>query len=152
VRFKNAVHEGYDGLNSLELAFARALDRQSVTWSRNPSRTGYRIPLATMGSTAFFHPDFIVWSDKDVFVIDPKGGHLLAEAATRKLLWIDAPRRAPARLFVKLISPGKWKADATLVTKDGYTLWGIKASAGRTARHFEGLDELLAATLTARRG
>jgi type III restriction enzyme len=152
VKFKNAVHEGYDGLNSLELAFAHALDKESVTWSRNPSRTGYRIPLATMGATAFFYPDFIVWSGKDVFVIDTKGGHLLPEAATRKLLWIETPRKATARLFVKLVSAGKWKADTTLVTQDGYTLWGIKAGSGRTVKHFDDLDKLLSAVLTARRG
>ena len=152
VTFKNAIHDGYDGLNSLELAFAHVLDKQGVPWSRNPSRTGYRIPLATMGATAFFYPDFIVWSGKDVFVIDTKGGHLLPEAATRKLLWIETPRKATARLFVKLVSAGKWKADTTLVTQDGYTLWGIKAGSSRTVKHFDDLDKLVSAVLTARRG
>jgi type III restriction enzyme len=152
IRFKNAVHEGYDGLNALELAFAHALDNKSVTWSRNPSRTGYRIPLPTMGATAFFYPDFIVWSEKNVFVIDTKGGHLLPEAVIRKLLWIEAPRRATVRLFVKLVSAGKWRVDTTLVTQDGYTLWGIKAGAGRTVRHFDDFDKLLSAALIARRG
>ncbi|MBF6555938.1 MAG: hypothetical protein IVW52_07135 [Acidimicrobiales bacterium] len=152
VTFKNAIHEGYDGLNTLELAFAHELDKQGAPWGRNPSRTGYRIPLATMGPTAFFYPDFIVWSGKDVFVIDTKGGHLLAEAATRKLLWIEAPRKTTERLFVKLVSAGKWKTDTTQETNDGYTLWGIKAGSGRTVKHFDDLEKLLAAVLTARRG
>ncbi|HEY2536022.1 MAG TPA: DEAD/DEAH box helicase family protein [Solirubrobacteraceae bacterium] len=152
VKFKNAIHDGYDGLNSLELTFAHVLDKQGVPWSRNPSRTGYRIPLATMGPTAFFYPDFIVWCGRDVFVIDTKGGHLLSDATTRKLLWIETPRRAPERLFVKLVSAGKWKPDATLVTQDGCTLWGIKAGAGRTVKHFDDLDKLLAVVLTPRRG
>jgi type III restriction enzyme len=72
-RFTNAIHDGYDGLNPLELPFARLLDKKEVPWARNPSRTGYRIPLPTMGPTAFFYPDFIVWSGGDVFVIDTKG-------------------------------------------------------------------------------
>jgi type III restriction enzyme len=41
VTFKNALHEGYYGLNSLELTFAQALDKQGIPWARNPSRTGY---------------------------------------------------------------------------------------------------------------
>lgn len=152
VPFKNSIHEGYDGLNSFEFPFAQALDNQGVTWTRNPSRTGYRIPLATLGPTAFFYPDFIVWSGTDVFVIDTKGAHLLSEAATRKLLWIAPPPRATERLFVKLVSAGKWKKDATQETSDGYSLWGIKAGSGRTLRHFDDLDGLLAAVLTPRPG
>jgi type III restriction enzyme len=152
VGFTNAVHEGYGGLNTLELPFAQALDKLGLTWARNPARTGYRIPLATLGPTVFFYPDFIVWSDDNIFVIDTKGAHLLSEAAARKLLWIEPPRKADERLFVKLVSEGKWKPDATQVTKDGFTLWGVKGGGGRVVRHFEDLDKLVAATLTPRRG
>jgi hypothetical protein len=88
----------------------------------------------------------------DIFAIDTKGAHPLSEAATRKLLWIELPRKAKERLFVKLVSVGKWNTDTTQETKDGYTLWGIKAGPGRTVRHFNDLDELLTAVLTARRG
>jgi type III restriction enzyme len=150
--FTNALHAGYDGLNNLESPFAHVLDKQGIPWARNPSRTGYRIPLATMGPTAFFYPDFIVWSGTDVFVIDTKGAHLLSEAATRKLLWIDAPRKAIDHLYVKLVSVGKWRIDATQETNDGYTLWGIRAGSGRTMKHFDDLDKLVVAVLTARRG
>jgi type III restriction enzyme len=152
VPFENSVHDGYDGLNAFELPFAQELDKQGATWARNPSRTGYRIPLATLGPTAFFYPDFIVWSGSDVFVIDTKGAHLLSEAAARKLLWIQTPHKATEHLFVKLVSAGKWKKDATQETKDGYSLWGIKAGAGRTLEHFDDLDELLTAVLTPRQG
>lgn len=150
--FTNSLHAGYDGLNTLESPFAHILDKQGIPWARNPSRTGYRIPLATMGPTAFFYPDFIVWSGTNVFVIDTKGAHLLSEAATRKLLWIEPPRKATERLFVKLVSEGKWKVDATQETNDGYTLWGMKAGSGRTMRHFIDLESLVAAVLTPKRG
>jgi type III restriction enzyme len=36
--FNNALHDGYSGLNSLELTFARSLDRTGLAWFRNPSR------------------------------------------------------------------------------------------------------------------
>lgn len=87
-----------------------------------------------------------------LFAIDTKGAHLLSEAAARKLLWIEPPRKGADRLFVKLVSQGKWKTDATQETKDGYTLWGIKAGSGRTVKHFDDLDRLIDAVLTARRG
>lgn len=58
--FTNAIHDGYSGLNSLELAFARALDRTGVAWCRNPSRTGYAVPLISVGTTRNFYPDFLV--------------------------------------------------------------------------------------------
>jgi type III restriction enzyme len=151
IAFRNAVHDGYDGLNDLEEDFARALEKTEARWCRNPSRTGYRIPLPTLGPTQFFYPDFIVWSETDVFAIDTKGGHLLAEAAVRKLLWIDTPRGATERLFVKLVSEGKYTADATLETKDGYTLWGVRAGS-RAVRNFSDMETLVAAVLTARRG
>ena len=48
--FDNALHEGYSGLNeSLELPFARAIDKTGLTWCRNPSKSGYNIPLVSTG-------------------------------------------------------------------------------------------------------
>jgi type III restriction enzyme len=151
VPFNNAVHEGYDGLNALEKPFALVLDHQGVTWARNPARTGYRIPLITTGPTQWFYPDFLVWSGDNVFAIDTKGAHLMAEAAMRKLLWIEPAPKSKERLFVKLVSEGKWKADASQETKDGYTLWGMKPDVGRTVRHFDDMEKLVKAVLVARR-
>jgi type III restriction enzyme len=105
-----------------------------------------------MGPTSFFYPDFIVWIGSNTFLIDTKGGHLLSEAATRKLLWIEAPKRTAERIYVKLVSEGEWRTDATRVTGDGYTLWGVQAAAGRTVRHYADLDKLLRAVLAPRRG
>lgn len=48
--------EGYTDLNKLELAFARALDETGHDWCRNPSRSGYGIPLITLGATRTFYP------------------------------------------------------------------------------------------------
>lgn len=152
VKFKRALHEGYDRLNSLESNFARALDKHGAPWCRNLPRSGYGIPLPTLGPTVKFYPDFVVWAGDDVFVIDTKGGHLLAEAVTRKLLWIDAPRNATARLFVRLVSEGTWNARAEQVSADGYTVWGVKQGGERTARHYDSLDKVVNAVLTPKRG
>jgi len=79
VRFQNAVHNGYSGLNELELAFANALDKSRKPWCRNPSRGGFEIPLLDRGNTKTFNPDFLVWGDKVVVAIDTKGDHLIVE-------------------------------------------------------------------------
>jgi type III restriction enzyme len=150
--FKNALHDGYDRLNPFEVDFAEALDRVGVPWCRNPSRTGYGIPLPSLGPTSNFYPDFIAWANDDVFAIDTKGGHILAEAVARKLLWIEAPKKGETQLFVKLVSEGKWNADAEQVTDEGYSAWGMKAGGGRVVRHFPDLDSLVSTVLTSRRG
>jgi type III restriction enzyme len=147
-KFKNSLHTGYAGLNTLEAPFAKVLDKQSVPWVRNPSRTGYGIPLPSYGPTHNFYPDFIVWVDaKNVIVIDTKGGHLLAEAAYRKLLYLNPPRNSPRRVFVRLVSEGTYNADTGLLSKDGYTVWGATAAKPRTVKHFDTLEELMPVAL-----
>ena len=44
-KFKYALHEGYSGLNDLEAAFARAIDRTRRVWCRNPAAGGFAIDL-----------------------------------------------------------------------------------------------------------
>ncbi len=83
VKFNNAVHAGYSGLNNLELRFAESIDRVNKTWARNPSRSGFGVPLLSMGSTKTFYPDFLVWHDDKVLAIDTTGGHLLLEETGR---------------------------------------------------------------------
>jgi type III restriction enzyme len=63
-----------------------------------------------------------VWKDKSVFAIDTKGGHLLSEAAARKLLRIDAPSKSSVRVKVRLVSEGHWNLAAERVDDDGYTV------------------------------
>ena len=77
VSFTNALHSKYSGLNCFELDIARALDRTQRVWCRNPESSGYFIPLLDRGSTATYWPDFLVWIDRTVVVIDTKGKHLL---------------------------------------------------------------------------
>ena len=125
-RFDNALHEGYDGLNSLELPFARALDSLGLPWCRNPSQTGYKIPLISLGSTVWFFPDFLVWSGDTVFCLDTKGEHLVQTDAGRKLLSIVPHAKSTTSIEVKLISRGQWNQDGSPSGKDGYSIWGLR--------------------------
>lgn len=146
VPFKHSLHKGYSGLKPFELQFAKALDKIKLPWVRNPARgSGYGIPLITRGSSQTFYPDFLVWNGDDIFAIDPKGVHLVPEAAARKLLHLRPPVGGKTSLYVRLVSEGKWSADPVeLQSDEGYTLWSTKDDASRRATHFDDLDELVA--------
>jgi len=143
VAFDNAVHEGYSGLNSLELLFAHALDRTGLPWCRNPARTGYGIDLVAVGETQRFYPDFLLWTDSRVVCLDTKGGHLVRETAGRKLLHIRAKTGGDRSLEVQFVSAGTWDNDLVRQSGDGYTQWGLNDEGKVKARTCDGLDELL---------
>jgi type III restriction enzyme len=130
VRFKNALHEGYSGLNELEKQFAQALDKTKKTWCRNPSQGGYGIPLLDRGNTQTFNPDFLVWVDrKRIIAIDTKGDHLIVEDSGRKLFDIAAV--APgAKVSIRLVTEGHWNVVNGQPNKQkgktGYTVWTLK--------------------------
>lgn len=149
--FKNSVHKCYDGFNDLERPFAKALDKAGVKWARNPSRSGYGIPLISHGRTRTFYPDFLVWKDNNVFAIDTKGQHLIGDAVARKLLRIDPPRRGATRLFVRLISIGRWTTDVEPIDDEGYTVWGIKQDTNRRVTYVEDLPDVVERVLKSQR-
>jgi type III restriction enzyme len=68
----------HSGLNkSRELPFAKELDELKLAWCRNPSRSGFGIPLLSLGQSKTFYPDFLVWKGKNVFALDTTGEHIL---------------------------------------------------------------------------
>jgi len=140
--FKNSLHEGYDGLNDLELKFARALDETGLPWARNRSQTGYKIPLVTLGPTVWFFPDFIVWSGLDVICVDTKASFIIEPEARRKLLSIEPHKDVPTRVKVKLVTTGTWRTDGTQDSKDGYSIWALGSGQSLRALPFEDLDAL----------
>jgi type III restriction enzyme len=147
--FSNALHEGYSGLNeSLELPFARAIDNTGLTWFRNPSRSGYNIPLISVGPTRNFYPDFLVWRNKDVFAIDTTGGHLLKEKTGRKLLAIAPAKASAGRLVVRLVSEGKWNANVEQEDSSGYTVWGLKQDNSLRAIYVDSVDAAVERAVT----
>jgi type III restriction enzyme len=135
--FTNALHEGYSGLNDLERDFAHAIDKTGLTWCRNPSRSGYSIPLISLGPTRNFYPDFLVWKKKDVFAIDTTGGHLLSDKTAYKLLSIAPATQGGGRLIVRLVSPGKWNAKLEQEDSVGYTIWSRRQDGSLRPSHVE---------------
>jgi type III restriction enzyme len=144
--FKHALHASYSGLNKLELPFAEALDAASFKWARNAARSGFGIPLITLGQTKTFYPDFLVWKDDLVFALDTTGEHLLQEKLNRKLLAIDSVSGS-TRLFVRLISKGTWKADSANVEQvdtGGFTVWSLGNAMALKHRRVESIEGAVA--------
>lgn len=144
--FTNSLHEGYSDLNAEELACAQELDTTGLPWCRNPARSGYGIPLITIGRTRTFYPDFLVWTgdegDSDVYAIDTTGAHLLADKTGRKLLTIRPPRGSSRELSLRFISRGRQDAELTHLDDEGYTVWGRRtADASLRAHHTTDLHE-----------
>lgn len=150
--FTNSLHEGYSDLNPEELACARELDSTGLPWCRNPPRSGYGIPLITIGRTRTFYPDFLVWTgeegDSDVYAIDTTGAHLLADKTGRKMLTIRPPRGSSHELNVRFISRGRQDAQLTSLDDEGYTVWGRRsADASLRAHHTSDLSDAVARAL-----
>ena len=128
-KFKNALHTAYD-LNGFEEEIAEAIDSTGLQWTRNPSNGGYSIPLLDKGDTRNFFPDFLVWQDGLIYAIDPKGGHLLAKDAWRKLLDIR-DEKGNRKVLVRFISAGKWTDDMKHVGSNGLTVWAMTKTTGK---------------------
>ena len=143
VLFENSAHDGYADLNKLELSFAKALDATGHDWCRNPSRSGYGIPLITLGATRTFYPDFLVWVDDDVYALDTTAPHLLKEKTGRKLLSIAPPKGEAGRLWVRFVSTGHFNADVVELDKTGFTVWSLKQDGSLRATQVDDLDEAL---------
>ncbi len=123
---------------------ARALDRTGLRWARNPSRSGFGIPLISIGPTDTFYPDVLIWTDERVICLDTKGGHLVDETARRKLLRIK-PAKVGPRLDVQFVSPGKFDDAMVALDSDGFSQWFLRDDGQIAARYFEDLDMLVAA-------
>lgn len=149
-RFDHSVHEGYSDLKPEELAFARALDECGNAWCRNPSQSGYGIPLITPGRTRTFYPDFFAWPDDDsgdTYAIDTTGAHLLAEKTARKLLSIRPPRGVPGQLHVRFVTKGKLDAALQQSDKAGYTVFSQRADHTLRATYVEEMSEAVQVAL-----
>jgi type III restriction enzyme len=125
VKFKNALHEGYSGLNKLEKKFALAIDSTRRVWFRNPSKGFFEIPLLDMGGTKNFNPDFIVWVDNSIVAIDTKGDHLIIADAGRKLFHIEKFGNGPD-IKIRLVTEGQWNENISKENNDGYTVWMLR--------------------------
>lgn len=145
--FTNAVHEGYDNLNPLEREFALHIDRTGLAWCRNPPRTGYNVPLITLGTTANFYPDFLIWRGGEVIAVDTKGEHLLLEAAGRKLLNVRPHKQITTTLSIRFVSKGKFNEQVQQEDRDGYTLWARREDGTLRAEHHNDMAAIASSLL-----
>jgi type III restriction enzyme len=146
--FKNALHDAYSGLNkTLELPFARELDKQKVAWCRNPSRSGFPIPLLSPGQSKNFYPDFLAWKGKNVFALDTKGEHILESDLGRKLLAIEPNRKAKQVLLVRLISRGQWDKTPQRTSGEGFTVWALGSANALKPVHCATLGDAVKSSL-----
>lgn len=144
--YKNALHAAYD-LNEFEQEVAECLDETGLQWARNPSNGGYSIPLLDKGDTRQFFPDFLVWKDGLIFALDPKGGHLLAKDAWRKLLDIR-DEKGQRKVLVRFISQGRWTDELKHIDSTGLTVWSMTKTTGKIrARPVKTLEEAVATSL-----
>jgi superfamily II DNA or RNA helicase len=148
--YKNALHPEYNGMNSFEVKLADALDTLGLDWCRNPSKTGYGIPIPEIGEgTTNFYPDFLLWSKgkKCLWAIDPKGAHLLNDAIRTKLMGISDVDDLPLKVRVAFIVEGEYEIGADKRPqqrgKDGCTLI-FQQNAIIKAKHFLTVASLVA--------
>lgn len=144
--FSNAIHAGYDGLNGDELACAQALDKSKVPWARNKPPTGYFIPLPLAGTARRFFPDFIAFQKNVIWLIDPKGAHILKDSIRNKLLFIDKKVGAP-EIRVVLISKGKYDNTAKQLSSTGVTVFR-KRSGNSQVEHFDNYESCIFSILS----
>jgi type III restriction enzyme len=124
--FKNSIHPAYSGLNSDELECAQAIDALGWPWYRNPSNGGFALPLLQPGTKRSFFPDFIVWTNSAIWLLDPKGDHLIKDDAGRKIIAVEnVSGQLP--LKVCLITQGTWDASFNKLNTGGVTAWRLKA-------------------------
>jgi type III restriction enzyme len=106
--YQNAIHAEYNGLNPFEVQVAAALDKTGLAWCRNPSKTGYGVPIAEIGTeTQKFYPDFLLWTDQQIWAIDPKGAHLKEGAVQNKLFDVTGVPGVTTPVRVALILEGE---------------------------------------------
>jgi len=117
-QFAHALHDEYNGLNPFEVEVAYALDALELDWCRNPSRTGYAIPVCVLGADVEnFYPDFLLWTKECVWAIDPKGAHLKEAAVRDKVFDVMGVGGVSVPVRVALVLEGRH----TLTTQGTWT-------------------------------
>ena len=76
--------------------------------------------------TVWFYPDFLLWTENEVWALDPKGKHLVVAAVAEKLLDLSGLKGLKPTIRVGFILEGNYILDAQNHYKktgqDGYTL------------------------------
>ena len=147
-KFVRGLHDEYNGLNPFEVQIAEALDISTMNWCRNPSKTGYGIPIPEVGEgTVNFYPDFLAWASNCLWGIDPKGAHLINDAIYKKILGVSDVDGLPYKIRIALVLQGQYDLSAQdrpqQQSKLGCTLI-TKTNVGIRAKQFSTPKELVA--------
>lgn len=124
--FNNGIHPRYGDLNGFEYKFALELDKIGLPWMRNPKDGYLQIPLLDGKGTDTFNPDFVVWTDKTIFVLDTKGKHLIMDESQRKLFYIEKVGGDGPEIDVKFITEKKYDDRGKVLDNNGFTVWLVK--------------------------
>ena len=92
-----------------------------------------------LGQTAWFFPDFLVWSGDRVLCVDTKGNHLVEGDARRKLLSIQPHKDVSVTVEVRFVTEGTFKPDGTLDSKEGFSVWTLGSDRSLHTQEFEDL-------------
>jgi type III restriction enzyme len=147
--FTHSIHEGYSDISNSEMPYADALDSLGHPWARNPVNGGFAIPLLQTGGTYNFYPDFLVWKDDVIFALDPKGAHLLVDAAGRKMLDIrdeDGKQKVVVRMFTE----GKWEEPGKKKSNQGITVWVLASGGTVRPKHYPTIEQAVEGALRLR--
>lgn len=144
--YNNALHDAYD-INGLEKRIADAIDDIGLTWCRNPENGGWSIPMLDTAGTFNFFPDFLVWNGNTIFALDPKGGHILAGQAWRKVLSVQKGAKGP-RVLTRLISEDNWTDEPKQIGKGGFTVFTWDTTVGKLkSKHYTDVDKAVRGAL-----
>lgn len=120
------------------------MDQTGSRWARNPSQSGYSIPLILIGGNQRFFPDFVAWGKKDVFLIDTKATFLLQDMRNKLVKLVQAAGRP--NVHIRFVVDGKLDSFGASVSTDGFTVVGFKPDQSVKYRR---VPDLSSAALTA---
>jgi type III restriction enzyme len=146
--FKNSIHAGYSDISPSETPYAEAIDALGLPWVRNPANGGFSIPLLKPGGTFNFYPDFLVWKEGVIFALDPKGTHLINDAAGRKLLEMR-DEKGRQKVVVRLLTEGQWQDPSHQKSTQGFSVWSIQAGSIKP-RHYKSIPDAIQGALKLR--
>lgn len=63
------------------------------------------------------------------------------EKTGRKLLSIEAAKPTTGRLFIRLVSEGRWSTEVVQEDSAGYTVWGRKQDNSLRAIHVDSVED-----------
>lgn len=149
ITFRNSVHEAYSGLNPDEIECATSIDSLGWIWYRNPANGGLSLPLFQPGNRRSFSPDFVVWTDTAIWLIDPKGEQLIEREAGRKLIAIEkVSGQLPLRIC--LITQGTWDKTFNQINATGVTAWLLRTGIVIN-QSYSTIDKLLSKVIGSKR-